>query len=1284
MAKRIFFAILLLLIVAASGIAALAYFGPVNLHPTNVIGEPGERTVSQLVVTVQMPVDVVSQIDLAPYADCKQGAVPLDIVVLVDTSGSMEGEPLFQAMLATQRFVDVLDLNLNQISIMSFADGVIVRTGLTSDAGILEQAAAVAAGTATGNTDIQRALQAANDELQSFRRRYNANPVVLLLSDGGGDRNATRTAAQELKDSGVQIYAIGLRGADFDENLLTDVASASETMRIAPTSDELVALFEEVAQLVSTYVLQDINYVEPIDQNRFNVNPNTISNNAQLTTNGVVWQADALRRTDVEQPIVITYEIRPLQIGYRNFMPGDAMLSLIACGEQTVTQALSRGPQLLVLPTWPYLVSIPLVLLLIPLLFWLLGKRRKGPGRGTKVQVEPQPEEPLNTGPGTEVESRFTGWLAAAQDLEPEKGRTPNASLTDTPTLILGLGASGRTVISQIFSDLSDRFGTALPTSIQLLQVEIGANGEDKATLPPMVTEVKLNRRSDRLNLDQDHLAWAEEGRRARSPRQAGRLALFADLGDGVENSALWGPFGRALADRKHLNVWIVGDGFSPESGIIADIAHLLRVRAGSGIISSIRVCLAMQHADWQTQETPTALAERSYATLRELQRLQQLGAYAFIYAPDMGQSKLRATSSGKLIDELYVLDGLGEDMNDTLYDISRLPADQGVLRALGHSLLCLLEPKLADHFYEVDQNIQTELARSGLPRLEEYASTFGCAVIQAPIQATRRLAGLRLVHHALFHPVEGLLGLGTLDKAGTTHQRLPIETGFRQRDLDDFWDKSGLDPQTAPRLEPKTLQRKVVQYLDDAMNDGRPLRLQWALQLIDQLAKKSDMALALSPIQVELVAWTNLLGNTVDDRPLSRPSRTINHGSVLDMDFNASAGPKQSFSLEKGEPLLQAWEQHWQQAVADFPQRNQDGPELPAWGGDKEAALYERLMSEPARTAERIRRRTFWLWSSKPEISLRLLILPGNLSEVTAERGRQEMVRTRVERSPQAFAYSPDALDGIVNALIEMAYPYSSTIHYESLQDYVRTRPLQQQFNFNASPLYRPVQTGDQTVSSQRSRYLAAPQNVQLDSSVVNFDRRIDGSDPAVIRLLHIQRLIRIHNMQCVADAQRAYRANADLHVFTAEQAATLREQAIRPYRNGDQNLTLSPSVVALLENQDAVLDLLGDLFVYDALHLRLVGKEWRLISNHDDLAKYADTSTADFIASFAADMTSDPTHRLRLEQWIRTMKADGTLDYTRRSQLEMQLGELADSDSSTVDLAIILAWAMDRSTTL
>lgn len=64
-------------------------------------------------------------------------------------------------------------------------------------------------------------------------------------------------------------------------------------------------------------------------------------------------------------------------------------------------------------------------------------------------------------------------------------------------------------------------------------------------------------------------------------------MALFADLADGKDNSALWSPLGHVLANQNGLVIWIVADAFGSASGMIADVAHLLRVRAPVGVVAS-------------------------------------------------------------------------------------------------------------------------------------------------------------------------------------------------------------------------------------------------------------------------------------------------------------------------------------------------------------------------------------------------------------------------------------------------------------------------------------------------------------------------------------------------------------------------------------------------------------------------------------------------------------------------------------------------------------------------
>ncbi|MFQ5460953.1 MAG: VWA domain-containing protein, partial [Anaerolineae bacterium] len=105
-----------------------------------------------------------------------------DVALVVDRSGSMSGQKMWDAKSAAKAFVDRLQLSRDQVALVSFADSAALDSGLTRTAGPVR--GAVDRLNAAGSTNIEEALRMAQAELASGRRVAANQPVLILMSDG--------------------------------------------------------------------------------------------------------------------------------------------------------------------------------------------------------------------------------------------------------------------------------------------------------------------------------------------------------------------------------------------------------------------------------------------------------------------------------------------------------------------------------------------------------------------------------------------------------------------------------------------------------------------------------------------------------------------------------------------------------------------------------------------------------------------------------------------------------------------------------------------------------------------------------------------------------------------------------------------------------------------------------------------------------------------------------------------------------------------------------------------
>jgi molecular chaperone DnaK len=179
-------------------------------------------------------------------ADHDVAVPPLSVVIAVDLSGSMSGEPIREAMKAANKFVEQLDLSNASIALMPFADKVKVNQDLTGDANKLQK----------GIKDWQRMMDnnsvgGANDaqpfdEALSLLKKQDDPRFVIVLTDGvWSHQNTAIAAAKKCKEAGIEIIAIGFGGAD--RAFLSKIATSDENALLTDMGN-LVASFGKIAQ----------------------------------------------------------------------------------------------------------------------------------------------------------------------------------------------------------------------------------------------------------------------------------------------------------------------------------------------------------------------------------------------------------------------------------------------------------------------------------------------------------------------------------------------------------------------------------------------------------------------------------------------------------------------------------------------------------------------------------------------------------------------------------------------------------------------------------------------------------------------------------------------------------------------------------------------------------------------------------------------------------------------------------------------------------------------------
>lgn len=142
-----------------------------------------------------------------------------DIMLAIDTSGSMEGVRIQRAVEAAKAAIDMWGVDPGnpqyQVGLVPFNSVVHHFVHLTRDAGTLKGVLDGLVGGAGGGTNITAGIAAAHDELKlpgDGHRREGARPVIIILTDGEHTEGAPEpeAAIAAAKADGIWIMTVAL------------------------------------------------------------------------------------------------------------------------------------------------------------------------------------------------------------------------------------------------------------------------------------------------------------------------------------------------------------------------------------------------------------------------------------------------------------------------------------------------------------------------------------------------------------------------------------------------------------------------------------------------------------------------------------------------------------------------------------------------------------------------------------------------------------------------------------------------------------------------------------------------------------------------------------------------------------------------------------------------------------------------------------------------------------------------------------------------------------------
>ncbi|MGN0532919.1 MAG: VWA domain-containing protein [Eubacterium sp.] len=249
-------------------------------------------------------------LSLTASPDIKEN--PTDIVLVLDRSGSMAGNPLENMKKGAKKFIDIIDEATDgsadgnigsgsHIGIVSFANSAQQDTQLITSVEALK--GVVDSLTAGGRTNHSDAFTKA---MELFDPESANQKVIVMFTDGNTTAGPpAEPFARAAKEAGIIIYCIGLVGQNgVNVDLLNRWASDPYESHVAvtPNDDDLEKLFEELAENISKPGATDITVDEIINDDFRIVDIDTPSKGtvSKINSTTLQWKIESLGKKENE------------------------------------------------------------------------------------------------------------------------------------------------------------------------------------------------------------------------------------------------------------------------------------------------------------------------------------------------------------------------------------------------------------------------------------------------------------------------------------------------------------------------------------------------------------------------------------------------------------------------------------------------------------------------------------------------------------------------------------------------------------------------------------------------------------------------------------------------------------------------------------------------------------------------------------------------------------------------------------------------------------------------
>ena len=246
----------------------------------------------------------------------KKRADYTDVILVLDTSGSMLGSKLTQVQNDVNELINDTIPKGNKIALITFNDSATVVNNFTNDITLLQES--INNLTVAGETNYYQALIKVDDVLSTYNKESNRDCVVLFLTDGLPTIDTPNEVSQYKYLKSKYNY-LDINGIQYElgDTVLTGIKNITDTQYLA--NKENLNEFLYKASL-STAIYDEFTLTDYVDDNYFNLNNvtdvSTTFGNATIQSNKVVWNLSGLKSgTDASLTIDINFNNDLIGVG---------------------------------------------------------------------------------------------------------------------------------------------------------------------------------------------------------------------------------------------------------------------------------------------------------------------------------------------------------------------------------------------------------------------------------------------------------------------------------------------------------------------------------------------------------------------------------------------------------------------------------------------------------------------------------------------------------------------------------------------------------------------------------------------------------------------------------------------------------------------------------------------------------------------------------------------------------------------------------------------------------